>query len=69
MHKLEYEFKFAKQGIFLKIKPYSGSICKYQKLKLWHSCEIYGNHEIDFRDRVPNKKEIRIKFNVVCNSS
>ena len=28
------EFKFAKLDIFLKIKPESGSICKYEKLKL-----------------------------------
>ena len=61
MQKLECEFKFAKLDIFLKIKPYSGSICKYKKLKLWHPCKIYltvhdGNDEIDFRDRVPNEK-------------
>ena len=51
MQKLEFEFKFAKRD--------SGSICKYEKLKLWHPCEMYltvhdGNHEIDFCDRVPN---------------
>ena len=61
MQKLECKFKFAKLDLLLKIKPYSGSICKYEKLKLWHSYEIYltvhdGNHEIDFRDRVPNEK-------------
>ena len=27
------EFKFAKLDIFLKMKPDSGSICKYEKLK------------------------------------
>ena len=47
--------------IFLKIKLDSGSICKYEKLKLWHSCEIYfagndGNHEFDLSDRIPNEK-------------
>ena len=61
MQKFECEFKFAKLEIFLKIKPYSGSICKYEKLKLWHSCKIYltvpdGNREVDFRDRVANEK-------------
>ena len=74
MKKFECEFKFAKQDIFLKIKPDSGSICKFQKLKLWHSCEIYftvddGNHEIDFCDRVPNEKKLMIKSDMVCNSS
>ena len=74
MKKFESEFKFAKQDIFLKIKPDSGSICKFQKLKLWHSCKIYftvhdGNHEIDFRNRVSNEKKLMIKFNLVCNSS
>ena len=59
MKKLECEFKFATSNIFLKIKPDSGSICKFEKLKLWHSCETYftvhdGNHEIAFYDRVPN---------------
>ena len=61
MHKLECEFKFAKLDVVLNIKPDSGSICKYGKLKLWHSCDIYlmahdGNHEINFCDRVPNEK-------------
>ena len=56
MYKLECEFKFAKLDVFLKIKPDSGTICKYEKLKLWHSCDTYGNHEIDFCDRVPNEK-------------
>ena len=74
MQKFECELKFAKLDLFLKIKPDSGSICKFENLKLWQSCEIYltvhyGNHEIDFCDRVPNEKKLRIKFNVVCNSS
>ena len=61
MYKLECEFKFDKLDVFLKIKPDSGSISKYEKLKLWHSCDIYlmvhdGNHEIDFCIRVPNEK-------------
>ena len=61
MPKLECEFKFAKLDIFLKIKPDSGSVCKYEKLRLWHSCEIYltvhdGNHEIYFCDKVQIKK-------------
>ena len=61
MQKFECEFKFAKLEIFLKIRPYSGSISKYEKLKLWHSCKIYltvhdGNREVDFRDRVANEK-------------
>ena len=61
MQKIECEFKLAKLDIFLKIKLDSGSICKYEKLKLWHSCEIHlvmhdGNHEIDLWDRVSNKK-------------
>ena len=61
MQKLEYEFKFAKLDIFLKIKSDSGSIGKNGKLKLWHSCEISltvhdGNHELDFCDIVPNEK-------------
>ena len=62
MEKRECEFKFAKLDIFLKIKLGSVSICKYEKLKLWHSREIYltvhnENHEIDFCDRVPNEKD------------
>ena len=32
------EFKFAKLDMLLKIKPDSGSICKCDKLKLWHFC-------------------------------
>ena len=55
------EFKFAKLNIFLKMKPGSGSICKYEKLKLRHFCEIYltvhdGNHEFDFCDKIRNEK-------------
>ena len=61
MQKLEFEFKSAKLNIFLQIKPDSCFICRYEMLKLWHSCEIYltvhdGNHDIDFCDGVPNKK-------------
>ena len=61
MQKFECEFKFAKLDMLLTIKPDSDSICKFEKLKLWHSCEIYltvhyGNHEINFCDRVPNEK-------------
>ena len=53
-------FKSAKLDIFLIIKSDSGSICKYEKLKIWHSCEIYltvhdGNYELDFCDRIPNE--------------
>ena len=74
MKKLECELKFAKLDMFLKIKPDLGSICTYEKLKLWQSCEIYltvhdENHEIDFCDRVPNEKELKVKYNVVYNSS
>ena len=55
------EFKFAKLDIILKVKPDIGSICKYEKLKLWHPYEIYltvldGNHELNFYDWIPNKK-------------
>ena len=55
------ELKFAKLDIFLKVKPDSGSICKYEKLKLWHSFEIYltvhdGNHEVEFYERITNVK-------------
>ena len=61
MQKCECDFKFGKQDIFLKIQPESGSIYKYEWLKLWHSCEIYlivhdGNHEPDFYDRISNEK-------------
>ena len=67
MQKFECEFKFSKLDIFLKIKPESGSICKFEKLKLWHSCGTYltvhyGNHEIDFCDRVPNEKKNKGKI-------
>ena len=48
MQNLEYKSKFgswiefAQQlDKFLKIKPYSGFLCKYEKLKLWHFCVIY----------------------------
>ena len=55
------EFKFAKLDIILKIKAGSDCICKYEKLKSWLSCEIYltvhdGKHELDFSNRIPNKK-------------
>ena len=61
MQKRECEFKFSKLDVFLKIKSASGSICKYEKLKLWHPCDTDlmvhdGNHEIDFCDRVPYEK-------------
>ena len=61
MQKLVCEFKFAKLDIFLKIKKDSGSICKFKRLKLWHSFEIYltvyvGNQEFDFCDRVSTEK-------------
>ena len=64
------EFKKAKLDIFLKMKPNSGSMCKYEELKLRHSGEIYStvrdwNH---FYDRVLNEKKLRVKFNVVFNS-
>ena len=66
MKKLGYKLKFgswiefAKQlDKFLKTKPDSGFLCKYEKLKLWHFCVIYltahdRNHELDFCDRFPN---------------
>ena len=68
------EFPFAKLDILLKIKPSSGSICKYENLKLWHACEIYltvrdGNHELDFSYRIPNEIKLRIDFNVVFSNS
>ena len=49
--------------IFLKTKSGSPSICRYERLKLWHSCEIYltvhdGNHELHIFDRVPNEKKL-----------
>ena len=58
---LVHEFKFATLGIFLKIKLDPDSICKYEKLNLQHSCEIYfivhdENHELDFCGRIPNEK-------------
>ena len=38
--------------MLLKIKEGSGSMCKYKKLQLLHSCEIFlpvhdGNHELE----------------------
>ena len=47
----------------LKIKPGSDSTGKYEKLKLWHSGEIYHtvhdeNHELDFCNRIPNEKHL-----------
>ena len=53
------EFKFAKLDLILKIKLASGSICKYEKLKLWQSCKAYltvhdRNHVLEFCDRIPN---------------
>ena len=59
MQKLQCEFKFSE----LDIKKDSGSICKFEKLKLCHSCEIYltvheGNHELEFCDRAPNEKNL-----------
>ena len=56
------ELKFAKLDIFLKFKPGSGSICKYDKLKLWHSCEIHLTMiltcDIFDYDRISNKKNL-----------
>ena len=62
MHKLECEFNFTKLDVFLKIKPGTGFICKYEKLKLWHACDIYlmvfdWNYKIDLCDRVPIEKD------------
>ena len=48
-----------------KIKSDSGSICKYENLKLCLFCEIYlMMHGLYFSDRVPSEK----KINVVGNS-
>ena len=52
---------FLNQIKFLKIKPGSGSLGKYEMLKLWDFCEICltvhdRNHEPDFGDRIPNEK-------------
>ena len=71
--KFSLEFKFSQLDKFLKIKLDSGFICEYEKLNLWHFCEIHltvhdRNHEPDFCDRIPNEKKSRIKFNVVCNN-
>ena len=46
------------------MKPDSDSICKYEKLKLWHTGEIYltvndGTHGLDFCNRVPNEIHLR----------
>ena len=66
MQKLGYKLKFgswiefAQQlDKFLKIKPNSDFLCKYEKLKLCHFCVIYltvhdRNYELDFYDRLPN---------------
>ena len=66
MQKLGYKLKFgswiefAQQlNKFLKIKPNSAFLCKYEKLKLWHFCVIYltvhdRHYELDFYDRFPN---------------
>ena len=53
--------EFPQLDKFLKIKPDSGFLCKYEKLKLWHYCVIYltvhdRNHELDFYDRYPSLK-------------
>ena len=58
---LVHKFNSATLDIFLKIQLDSDSICKYENLKLYHSCEIYltvhdGNHELDFCDRIPDEK-------------
>ena len=66
MQKLGYKLKFGswikftqELDNFLKIKPDSGLLCKYETIKLWHFCVIYStvhdwNHELDFCDRFPN---------------
>ena len=68
MQNLEYKSKFgswiefAQQlDKFLKIKPYPGFLCNYEKLKLWHFCVTYltvhdRNDELDFCDKFPNLK-------------
>ena len=68
MQKLGYKLNFGswiefalQLDKFLKIKPDSGFLCKYEKLKLWHFCVIYltvhdRNHKLDFCDRFPNLK-------------
>ena len=68
MQKLGYKLKFgswiefAQQlDKFLKFKPDSGFLCKYEQLKLWYFCVIYlavydWNHELDFCDRFPSLK-------------
>ena len=68
MQKLSYKLKFGwwieftqQLDKFLKIKPGSSFLCKYEKLKLWNFCVIYltvhdRNHELDFCDRFSNLK-------------
>ena len=68
MQKLGYKLKFGslikftqQLDNFLKIKPDSDLLYKYETLKLWHFCVIYStvhdwNHELDFCDRFPNLK-------------
>ena len=56
------QFKFSELDIFLKNKPDSGSICKYESLKLWRSCEIYltvhdGNDKLRFNDSISSEKK------------
>ena len=66
--------EFAELDKFLKLKPDSGFLCKYEILKLWHFFVIYltvhdRNHELNFCERFPNLKKIRINLNVVSNDS
>ena len=58
---LVLKFKF---GIILKMKPGLDSICKYEKLNLWHPGETYltvkdGTHGLGFCNRIPNKEHLR----------
>ena len=58
---LVHELKLAKLDIFLKFKLESGSIYKYEKLKLLLSCKIYLTihnrvHELDFCDSIGNEE-------------
>ena len=46
---------------FLKFRPGSGFLCKYETLKLWQFCVLYltvhdRSHELDFCDRFLNLK-------------